>query len=205
MNKEPPITPEMLLQAYAGGYFPMSMNQKARKLYWFSPAVRAVLPLDEDAFHIPRSLQKLLRKHPFTVTFNRAFEEVIRECADSRSEKRDNSWINKEIIELYTELHRRSFAHSVEVWAGEQLIGGLYGVSLGRAFFGESMFSRRTGASKIALVHLVERLQSNGYMLLDAQFENPHLVQFGFQAIPKEQYLVKLKQVILPGNGRYAG
>lgn len=198
------ITPELLLQAYAGGYFPMAMSGKGRQLYWFNPEIRAVLRLDRsDSFHIPRSLKKLLRKHPCKVTFNQAFEKVIRECADKRTATRDNTWINKEIIALYTKLHAMGFAHSVEVW-GEQkaetspkLIGGLYGVSLGRAFFGESMFSHVTGGSKIALVHLVEWLKAQDYLFLDAQFENPHLVQFGFHAMPQKEYLALLEQVLL--------
>lgn len=227
-----PVTPELLLNAYASGYFPMAMSRRGRTLYWFDPNIRAVLPLQDDSFHLSRSLKKLLRNHPYEVTVDTAFSEVIRACADTPRKKEDGTWINKEIIALYTELHELGFAHSVEVWERPEqvfearsadlaslepaerrpcdfqekitgqtytpptLVGGLYGVSLGGAFFGESMFSHRTGTSKIALAHLVERLKAAGYHFLDAQFENPHLLQFGFQSIPKEEYHTLLRQAL---------
>lgn len=222
----PPVTPELLLNAYASGYFPMAMGKRGRRLYWFDPDIRAVLPLRDDSFHLSRSLRKLLRTHPYVVTVDKAFGAVIRACADTPRKKESGTWINKEIVALYTELHALGFAHSVEVWEHDgnknpvqqnggaisqrseapceaqhvpqraQLIGGLYGVSLGAAFFGESMFSHRTGTSKIALAHLVERLKAAGYHFLDAQFENPHLVQFGFRSIPKEAYHTLLRQAL---------
>lgn len=200
---EPPVTPELLLQAYTAGYFPMARSQRGRTLYWFNPDIRGILPLDEmGAFHLPRSFAKFLRRCDYRITVDAAFPQVIQSCADSRREGRDDTWINKDIIRLYTELHNLGFAHSVEVWAsppsanGEELVGGLYGVSLGGAFFGESMFSIRTNASKCALVHLVRRLQVAGYTLLDAQFENPHLAQFGFRPIGREDYLLRLRRAL---------
>lgn len=188
-----PVNPELLLQAYAAGYFPMAETQDSEELYWFNPEIRCVLPLeDKHAFHLPRSLAKFLRKSPFRITVDTAFAEVIAACANTRTAKRDSTWINSEIAYLYTELARLGHAHSVECWEGNQLVGGLYGVSLGGAFFGESMFSRRTNASKTALAHLVERLKTAGYTLLDAQFENEHLTQFGFRSMEREIYLEKL-------------
>lgn len=195
---EPPVTAELLLEAYSAGYFPMARSQKGRNLYWFNPDIRGVLPLDEaDAFHIPRSLRKFLRNHPYTITIDTAFAAVIRACADNRRAGRDDSWINKHIIALYTELHEMGYAHSVEIWENStELVGGLYGVSLGGAFCGESMFSTRSNTSKLALVHLVQRLQAAGYSLLDAQFENDHLTQFGFRPIPREDYLLRLRHAV---------
>lgn len=216
----PAVTPELLLEAYCAGYFPMAMSKRGRTLYWFNPEVRAVLPLQDESFHLSRSLRKLLRQHPYTITVDTAFEDVMRACADTPRKKEDGTWINKEILSLYTQLHEMGFAHSVEVWEEETepqarpaerrpcdfqqkitgqnktLIGGLYGVSIGAAFFGESMFSLRTGASKIALVHLVERLKAAEYVFLDAQFENPHLVQFGFQSVPQADYQTLLCQAL---------
>lgn len=187
------ITPELLLQAYASGYFPMAESRDAGELHWFYPERRGILPL--EAFHTPRSLHKLLRKHPFILRKNTAFGQVIRACAAQRPE-RPESWINGEIIALYTQLHAMGYAHSVECWREEQLVGGLYGVALGGAFFGESMFSHESGASKIALVHLVQRLKQAGYVLLDAQYSNPHLVQFGVQEIPRKEYLIVLRNAL---------
>ncbi|MBM3617262.1 MAG: leucyl/phenylalanyl-tRNA--protein transferase [Alphaproteobacteria bacterium] len=192
----PAVTPELLLEAYCAGYFPMAMSKRGRTLYWFNPEIRAVLPLQDDSFHISRTLRKLLRNHPYTITVDTAFSEVMRACADTTRKKEDGTWINKEILALYGQLHDMGFAHSVEVWEDKTLIGGLYGVSIGAAFFGESMFSLRTGASKIALVHLVERLKAAEYQFLDAQFENPHLVQFGFQSVPQEAYHTLLRQAL---------
>ncbi|MDX1975972.1 MAG: leucyl/phenylalanyl-tRNA--protein transferase [Rickettsiales bacterium] len=196
------ITPEMLLHAYANGYFPMAESRHAKELYWFYPETRGIIPL--DAFHVSQSLRKLLKKNPFTLTTDRAFDSVIQACAN-----RDETWINDEIIALYSELHRLGFAHSVEVWSdalgeGQQarsedklLVGGLYGVALGGAFFGESMFSAVPNASKLALVHLVEQLNQLGYQLLDAQYVNAHLKQFGIQEIPRDDYLKRLHDALL--------
>jgi leucyl/phenylalanyl-tRNA--protein transferase len=188
------LTPELLLQAYANGYFPMAMGQDDPELYWFSPEERGVLPL--NAFHIPRGLKRALKDHEFTLTVDRDFSGVITACAEMREGARNDTWINDEIIRLYTALHAQGDAHSVEVWEGTALAGGLYGVSLGGAFFGESMFSRVTNASKIALVTLVEILQEAGYELLDTQYVNAHLTQFGVVAIRKEDYMTKLAKAL---------
>lgn len=201
MAEETPVTPELLLEAYCAGYFPMARTARGRNLYWFNPDMRGVLPLDEmGAFHIPRSLQKFLKKSPYRLSADEDFARVISACAANRREGRDDTWINKQIIGLYTELHAAGYAHSVEAWAeengAETLVGGLYGVSIGGAFFGESMFSTRTNASKAALVHLVERLRGAGYALLDAQFENDHLTQFGFRGIAREDYLLRLRHAL---------
>lgn len=185
------ITPDMVLAAYAQGFFPMAAHRQTKELHWFSPDPRAILPL--DTFHIPRSLIKCLKQGMFEVTINTRFTEVITACATVPRAQND-SWINAEIIELYTSLHEKGYAHSVECWqsqkltGGQQLVGGLYGISLAGAFFGESMFSRVSNASKVALVHLVGRLRSAGYSLLDVQYSNPHLIQFGVQELPRAQY-----------------
>lgn len=181
------LTSVQLLQAYASGYFPMADSRDGEKLYWYSPQERGILPL--DSFHVPRSLQKFMRQCPYEVRFNTAFEQVIRACADAKTENRRETWINDQIIALYSELAEKSHAHSVECWQDDQLAGGLYGVSLGSAFFGESMFSNRTNASKVALVHLVTRLREKGYTLLDTQYTNDHLMQFGIKSVEKAEYL----------------
>ncbi len=191
--KEPPLTPELLLQAYASGYFPMAETRDSPELFWFHPEARGVLPLDN--FHIPASLSKTLRKSPFTFTTNRAFPAVIAACAEPHP-SRPESWINPTIRELYTQLWRKGFAHSIECWHREELVGGLYGVAIRGAFFGESMFSRAPNASKCALVHLVNLLNSAGYTLLDTQYVNDHLKQFGVQEIPRETYLEKLEAAL---------
>jgi leucyl/phenylalanyl-tRNA---protein transferase len=198
MAEEIPVTPELLLQAYCTGYFPMARSQRGRTLYWFNPDTRAILPLEQQpsAFHIPRSLAKFLRKCPYRISTSEAFEQVIRACADNRRPNREDTWINKQIIDLYTQLHHLGYAHSVEAWEGQTLVGGVYGVSIGGAFFGESMFSTRTNASKVALVHLVRRLEQAGYTLLDAQFENDHLTQFGFHPIAQQDYLLRLRHAL---------
>lgn len=190
-----PLTIKDLLNAYASGYFPMADDRNAKELYWYSPEERGILPLDN--FHVPHSLQKFMRESPYKVTFDTAFEQVIRACADVKSEKRKNTWINDQIIALYCELAEKGFAHSVECWHENKLVGGLYGVSLGKAFFGESMFSTMTNASKIALVHLVENLHERGYTLLDTQYVNDHLLQFGIVSIKKEDYLARLEKALM--------
>lgn len=194
------VTPELLLQAYTVGYFPMARSRHGRRLYWFNPDTRGVLRLDDDSFHIPRSLKKALRHSPYPITIDTAFGAVITACADNRRAGRDDTWINADIIRLYTELHRMGHAHSVEVWEkdtpGASLIGGLYGVGIGGAFFGESMFSLHSNASKMALVHLVQRLKDAGYTLLDAQFENAHLEQFGFRPMAQADYLERLDSAL---------
>ncbi len=188
------LTTEQLLDAYSTGYFPMADSRKAEELYWYYPVRRGILPLDH--FHVPRSLQKFLRHSPYEIKFSTAFEQVIRACADARSQKRQDTWINEHIIALYCELAKQGHAHSVECWQEGALMGGLYGVSLGAAFFGESMFSLASNASKVALVHLVARLKTAGYSLLDTQYVNDHLLQFGAIEIPRADYLELLEKAL---------
>jgi leucyl/phenylalanyl-tRNA--protein transferase len=179
------LTPETLLGAYAGGIFPMAESADDPELFWVDPRRRGIIPLDR--FHVPRRLQRAIRRDPFAVRCDTAFADVMRGCAEA-SDKRPNTWINDEILRLYAALFRTGFAHSVECWEGERLVGGLYGVSLGAAFFGESMFSRVTDASKVALVRLVAMLRAGGYRLLDVQFVTPHLARFGAIEIPRAEY-----------------
>ena len=187
------LTPEMLLVAYANGYFPMAMSKDDPELYWFSPEERGVLPL--ETFHVPHGLKKVLKEGRFRLTVDAAFEEVIRACGTLTPERRE-TWINEEIVQLYVALFDMGFAHSVEVWLEEKLVGGLYGVSLGGAFFGESMFSRVPEASKVALVTLVELLREAGYQLLDTQYVNDHLKQFGVEGWSKKRYRTKLEKAL---------
>ena len=170
------ITPQILLRAYSAGIFPMAESAEDNALYWVEPELRGVIPL--DTFHISHSLRKQLRKKTYEVRIDTAFDRVIEGCA-ARGPNRSNTWINARIRSLYTQLHRMGCCHSVEAWKNGALVGGLYGVRLGAAFFGESMFSTATDASKVALVHLVARLNAGGYTLLDAQFITEHLKQFG--------------------------
>ena len=188
-----PLTPQMLLAAYANGYFPMALEKDDPELYWFSPEERGVLPL--DTFHVPKSVKKALAEQRFTLKVDTAFEQVIRACG-TLTAARDETWINEEIVQLYTALHRMGHAHSVESWHEGELVGGLYGISLGGAFFGESMFSRTPEASKVALVTLVELLREAGYQLLDTQYVNEHLKQFGVEAISKRRYMTKLEKAL---------
>jgi len=179
------LTPDVLLAAYAAGIFPMAESGDDAELFWVDPRRRGILPL--DAFHVPRRLRRVLRHGEFEIRCDTAFEEVISGCAEA-TEKRPNTWINDEILRLYAGLFARGAAHTVEVWCDGVLVGGLYGVSLGAAFFGESMFSRATDASKVALVHLMARLQTGGYRLLDTQFLTPHLARFGGIEITRAHY-----------------
>ena len=179
------LTPAILLQAYAAGIFPMAESADDPELFWVDPTRRGIIPLDR--FHVPRRLKRVLRRGGFEVRCDTAFAEVMRGCAEA-SETRPSTWINDEIVRLYTGLFERGAAHSVECWLDGELAGGLYGVSLGAAFFGESMFSRASEASKVALVHLVARLRLGGYRLLDTQFLTPHLAQFGAIEIPRARY-----------------
>lgn len=179
------ITPQVLLQAYAAGVFPMAESASDPALYWVEPEERGIIPL--DGFHIPRSLRKRVKQQTYNIRIDTAFNEVIAECA-ARSDSRKETWINRRIVTLYSQLHKMGCAHSVESWLDGELVGGLYGIRIGAAFFGESMFSRATDASKVALVHLIARLKFGGFTLLDAQFVNPHLLQFGTQAIAKADY-----------------
>lgn len=179
------LTPDILLQAYAAGIFPMAESADDPELFWVDPRRRGILPL--DGLHIPRRLGRMLRHGTFSVRADTAFEAVIQGCAEA-SELRPTTWINDEIVRLYTALFERGAAHSVECWHDGELVGGLYGVSLGAAFFGESMFSRVSNASKVALVHLVARLRLGGYRLLDTQFVTPHLARFGVIEISRARY-----------------
>ncbi len=187
------ITPELVLKAYAAGIFPMAEDRRDEDLYWVDPDRRGILPL--DAFHISRRLRRTMRHGGFEVTADRAFAEVIRACAGSRA-GHQGTWINDRILAIYGELHARGFVHSVETWAEGELVGGLYGVSLGAAFFGESMFSRARDASKVALVHLVGRLRMGGYQLLDTQFVTEHLEQFGAIEISRDAYHHRLEAAL---------
>jgi leucyl/phenylalanyl-tRNA--protein transferase len=187
------LTPELVLAAYARGLFPMAEKRDDPHLYWVSPEKRGVLPL--DGFHVPHRLARTVRSARFTVTSDRAFAAVMKGCAAPRP-GREDTWINSEILRLYTALAASGHAHSVECWRGGELVGGLYGVSLGGAFFGESMFSLVRDASKVALVHLVARLIAGGYALLDTQFLTRHLARFGAVEIPRAAYLEKLKAAL---------
>jgi len=179
------LTPQIVLDAYSKGLFPMAENRRDKQLFWIDPEVRGILPLDN--FHIPRSLKKKIRNNPFEVRFDHNFAAVIRACAQQKPKRRE-TWINDEIIGLYTKLFCMRHAHSVECWREEKLVGGLYGISIGGAFFGESMFSSERDSSKIALVHLVARLNLAGFTLLDTQFITDHLKQFGAIEISRVEY-----------------
>lgn len=187
------IPTDLLLTAYASGWFPMAID--GADIRWFSPDPRGIIPL--DGFHLPRRLQRIRRQGIFRIEVDRAFEAVIRACADAERDAADpGSWINEEIVESFVALHRLGVAHSVEAWVGDDLAGGLYGVCVGAAFFGESMFHRRTDASKVALAALVDRLKKRGYELLDTQWVTPHLAQFGAIEIPRKEYLRRLEAAI---------
>ena len=179
------IPPELLLKAYATGVFPMGESADDPEVFWYRPETRGVIPL--DAFHVPASLRKVIRRGIFDVRTDADFEGVIDACAEVRPD-RESTWINGPIRESYVELFRRGHCHSVEAWREGSLVGGLYGVSLGRAFFGESMFSRETDSSKVCLVHLVEHLRARGFVLLDTQFTTPHLKRFGAVDVPRPRY-----------------
>ena len=179
------LTAEILLAAYAAGIFPMAESADDPELFWVDPRRRGILPL--DGFHVPKRLRRVIRQGGFEIRCDSAFEAVIRSCAEA-TEKRPNTWINDEIVRLYAGLFARGAAHSVETWHQDTLVGGLYGVAIGAAFFGESMFSRVTDASKVALVHLAARLRFGGYLLLDTQFLTPHLAQFGGVEITRARY-----------------
>ncbi len=187
------LTPELLLRAYAAGIFPMAESRHADAVFWVDPEVRGILPL--DSFHVPRSLRKKVCRNVFDVRCDTACERVIRSCS-ARARGRRETWINDEIIEAYIRLHSMGFVHSVETWQDGRLVGGLYGVTLGGAFFGESMFSAATDASKVALVHLVARLRRGRFVLLDSQFVTDHLRQFGVVEIPAREYLVRLEEAL---------
>jgi len=191
------LDPRLLLQGYATGIFPMADSRDAAELFWVEPRNRAIIPLDR--FHMSRSLRRTLRSGRFAVTRDRAFAEVIAACAD-----REETWINDELERAMIALHASGNAHSIEVWQGDDLVGGLYGVKLGRAFFGESMFSRRTDASKVALAWLVARLKAGNFTLLDCQFMTEHLASLGAISVSREGY-VALLSAALGGGVAAAG
>jgi leucyl/phenylalanyl-tRNA--protein transferase len=194
------ITPEVLLRAYACGIFPMAESVDDPSLFWVEPEIRGLIPL--DGFRISSRLKRTVRSDAFRVTVNAAFKAVIDGCA-SPSPGRNDTWINRRIRDLYTGLHEIGHCHSIETWAGDDLAGGLYGVSLGRAFFGESMFHHARDASKVALVHLVARLIAGGFTLLDTQFVTAHLRSFGAIEVPRRRYRALLDQAIT-GNADFA-
>jgi leucyl/phenylalanyl-tRNA--protein transferase len=183
-----PLSVEFLLLAYSSGYFPMADPQSGA-ISWYSPDPRAIIPI--ETYTPSRTLRRTIHRGLFRVTLNSAFREVIRGCA-----ARDDTWISAEIIEAYGRLHDRGYAHSVEAWSEDRLAGGLYGVALGGAFFGESMFSRVTEASKVAFAYLVDRLRRGGFILLDTQFINDHVRQFGAMEVPRPRYLEMLSRAL---------
>ena len=191
------IDPDLLLRAYSVGVFPMAESRDVAEIFWVEPRRRGVLPL--DGFRLSRSLAKTLRRDRFTVTADRAFSETVAACAAS-TEVRPDTWINPAIEAAYATLFARGHAHSIEVWDGERLVGGLYGVTLGAAFFGESMFSRATDSSKIALAWLVARLRVGGFRLLDCQFITDHLASLGAVEIDRDVYRVLLDEALLAGG-----
>jgi leucyl/phenylalanyl-tRNA---protein transferase len=187
------LTSELLLCAYASGLFPMANDRHDPTIHWIEPRRRGVLPL--DGFHVPKRLRKLIRQKRFQIRTDCDFRQVITACAASRPE-RPRTWLNDELIELYCELHELGYTHSVESWLDGRLVGGLYGVSLGAAFFGESMFSHERDASKVALVSLVERLRAGNYRLLDTQFVTDHLRQFGATEMSRAAYRARLREAL---------
>jgi len=191
----------LLVSAYSSGWFPMAVDHG--EIRWYSPDPRGLIPL--DTFHVPSRLARVIRRGNFSIAVNRAFERVMRACAEAdRNDDDPGTWISEEIIESYTELHRLGLAHSVETWQEDRLVGGLYGVALGGAFFGESMFHHATDASKVALAALVERMRTRGFTLLDIQWVTPHLEQFGAVEISRGKYLQLLAQA-LPIEATFTG
>jgi leucyl/phenylalanyl-tRNA--protein transferase len=186
-----PITPHLLLMAYARGIFPMTHDDG--NIYWYDPDPRAIIPL--DAFHVSRSLRRRVRQKPYDMRVDGDFRATMRACAEP-APGRESTWISEDMIDLYTALHQMGHAHSVEAWRDGEMVGGLYGVSIGGLFAGESMFSRATDASKVALVHLVERMRAGGYTLLDTQFVTEHLERFGAMNIPRADYQQRLADAL---------
>lgn len=183
------LTPQMLLAAYAGGIFPMSEHRDDTEVFWVDPHMRGIFPL--DGFHVSRSLARRIRSGVFRISTDLAFDDVVAGCAE-----RDETWISEDLAALYGALHRKGDAHSLEVWNGPDLVGGVYGVTLGAAFFGESMFSRQTDASKVALAYLVDRLNQAGFVLFDTQFLTPHLASLGAVEITREAYRDMLEKAL---------
>jgi leucyl/phenylalanyl-tRNA---protein transferase len=182
------IEPDFLLMAYCSGYFPMAENKRG-EIQWYSPDPRGIFDLRE--FHIPRSLSLTVKKKHFEVEVDREFETVMRRCAE-----REETWISEELIQSYVCLYRLGFAHSVECWRENKLVGGLYGVSIAGVFFGESMFTIERDASKVALVYLVDHLRARDFDFLDTQFLTPHLARFGAKEIPRKEYLARLEKAL---------
>lgn len=187
------LTTELLLQAYKQGLFPMAYSHGSPYIHWICPDMRGQLSIED--IHVSRSLKKTIRQKPFDIRVNEAFSDVVLACAKTEK-NRPETWINEPIIEAYNILHKDGHAHSVECWQDDKLVGGLYGVSIGGAFFGESMFSQKTNASKVALIHLCARLWKRGYSVLDTQFVNDHLKQFGVFQISHKEYLLKLEPAL---------
>ncbi|KPU84870.1 leucyl/phenylalanyl-tRNA--protein transferase [Marinosulfonomonas sp. PRT-SC04] len=187
MTKKP--TSDQLLHAYASGIFPMAESRSDPELFWVDPHFRGIFELDN--FHISRSLAQSIRQEPFQIRTNTAFKQVIAGCAD-----RDETWINPTLLDLYAQLHAAQHAHSIEVWEADTLVGGVYGITIGSAFFGESMFSRRTNASKIALAYLIDRLKQGGFTLFDTQFITPHLASLGAVEISRDVYHLRLENAL---------
>lgn len=196
-----PLDPALLMKAYAAGIFPMADSRLADEVYWVEPKRRGVLPLER--FRLSRSLAKTLRSGRLSSTIDTAFSEVVRLCAETAPD-RDNTWINPQIETAVNLLHQSGQAHSVETWEGDELVGGLYGIRLGKAFFGESMFSRVTDASKVALAHLVARMRAGGFTLLDCQFLTPHLASLGAVEIGRNAYAGLLSAALSAGSGTSA-
>lgn len=186
------ISVELLVQAYLSGSFPMADPDEGDQIYWHTPETRGLIPLD-DTFRVPKNLMRLYKKEKFELSINRAFPDVINQCSLLRQ---GDTWISEEIIDVYTQMHKLGLAHSFEVWLDGALVGGLYGVAIGKAFFGESMFHKVTDASKIALVFLVEFLKEQNFQLLDCQYLNPHLLQFGAYEVTQEEFLSRLQEII---------
>lgn len=187
------IPPELLLRAYATGVFPMAESEDDPEVFWVRPEMRGIIPLHQ--FHVPKSLSKAVARRPFDIRFDTDFKGVIEGCAERR-DGRESTWINSSIREAYAALFERGHCHTVEAWKEDRLVGGLYGVTLGRAFFGESMFARETDASKICLVHLVDRLKERGFVLLDTQFTTDHLKRFGAIDVPRGRYETLLEEAL---------
>lgn len=187
------MTPEVVIRAYSIGIFPMSSHRNDPTVHWVAPAMRGIFPM--DTFHVPRRLRRTLRSGDFEIRLNTCFQTVVDSCAEPRP-GHPETWINDNIAQVFGELHQMGHAHSVETWQGGRLVGGLYGLALGGAFFGESMFSFTTDASKVALVHLVALLRLGGFVLLDIQFVTEHLRRFGATEIPAGQYLYLLEEAL---------
>ncbi len=192
------ISPEILLNAYCQAIFPMASPEENNEIFWYRPDPRAILPLHK--FNVSRSMRKTIKSGLFEIRYDTSFEAVMRACAEPKP-GRDSTWISEEIVDAYVQLHRMGFAHSVETWLEGKLVGGLYGVAIRAAFFGESMFHRETDASKVALFYLVEKLREEAFILLDVQYSNKHLEQFGIEEISLEEYELILREALSSERG----